>query len=63
LATALGRDRKGKVSVAIYLAAIPQSFVSPRIGMALIVAVAVIWLIPDTRVVRALDAHRADPSV
>jgi hypothetical protein len=32
--------------------------VSPWIGIALIVAVAVIWLIPDNRVVRALKAKR-----
>jgi uncharacterized membrane protein len=58
LAMALGRDRKGRVSLAIYLAALPLSLVSPWIGIALIVVVAVVWLIPDTRVVRALDASQ-----
>jgi len=61
LARALGRDTKGKVSLAVYAAAIPLSFASPWIGMALIIAVAVLWLIPDNRVVRALDAGEHPP--
>ena len=61
LAVALGDDRKGKVSLAMYTAAIPLSFVSPWIGIALIIAVAVVWLIPDYRVVRALDASDEGP--
>jgi uncharacterized membrane protein len=58
LAIALGRDTKGKLSVVAYLIALPLSFVSPWIGIALIVAVAVIWLIPDNRVVRALNTEQ-----
>jgi uncharacterized membrane protein len=58
LAVALGRDGKGKVSMAIYVAALPLSLVSPWIGIVLIVMVAVLWLIPDNRIVRALDARR-----
>jgi uncharacterized membrane protein len=56
LAVALGRDRKGKVSLGIYLAALALSLVSPWIGIALIVVVAVMWLIPDNRVVRTLES-------
>src|SRR4051794_1008225 len=54
LATALGRDGKGKLSVALYVSALPLSLISPWVGIGLIVAVAIIWLIPDNRVVRAL---------
>ena len=61
LAIALGRDTKGKVSLAMYVAAIPLAFVSPWIGMALIIAVAVVWLIPDNRIVRALDVRQPEP--
>jgi len=57
LAVALGRDTKGRVSLLMYLAAIPLSFASPWIGIAIIVGVAVMWLIPDKRVVRALSAE------
>ena len=61
LAVALGRDGKEKVSLAMYGAALPLSLLSPWIGIALIVAVAVLWLIPDNRVVRALDSGQNGP--
>ena len=54
LARALGKDFKGKVSIALYAAAIPLAFVSSWIAGALYVAVAVIWLVPDRRMERAL---------
>jgi uncharacterized membrane protein len=50
LAAAVGRDRKGKVSLALYLAAIPLAFVREWIADAIYVAVALIWLIPDRRI-------------
>src|SRR3954468_19456303 len=53
LAIALGRDTKGKLSLGIYIAAIPLSLVSPWVGIALIIAVAMMWLIPDNRVLRS----------
>ena len=56
LAKAPGKDFKGKVSVVIYAAAIPLSFVSPLLACALYVLVAVMWLIPDRRIERALAA-------
>lgn len=49
IAKALGKDFKGKVSVAFYAAAISLSFVSPWLACALYVLVAVMWLIPDRR--------------
>jgi uncharacterized membrane protein len=54
LATALGRDSKGKISLVVYLAAVPLSFVDPRLALALYVLVAVIWLVPDRRIERTL---------
>ena len=54
LATALGRDFKGKVSPAIYLIAIPLSFASPWLAYALYVLVAVMWLVPDRRIEKIL---------
>ena len=50
LAAALGRDAKGKLSLALYMAAIPLAFVNERISDALYVAVALIWLVPDPRI-------------
>jgi uncharacterized membrane protein len=55
LATALGRDFKGKVSVAIYVAAIPLSFVNSWFACGLYVLVAVIWLIPDRRIEKVVS--------
>ena len=54
LAKALGRDIKGKVSPVLYLAAIALSFVDPLIAGVIYVSVAVMWLIPDRRIERAL---------
>ena len=50
LAEALGGDTKGKLSLALYMAAIPLAFVNQWISDALYVAVALIWLVPDPRI-------------
>jgi uncharacterized membrane protein len=50
LARAVGSDVKSKVSLLIYVLAIPLAFVRPWIGLALYVAVAMIWFIPDRRI-------------
>jgi uncharacterized membrane protein len=50
LATAVGRDAKGKLSLVMYLAAIPLSFVERWLADALYVGVALVWLIPDRRI-------------
>lgn len=52
LATAVGNDYKGMVSVALYAIAIPLSFVSTLLAMAIYVLVAAIWFIPDRRIER-----------
>jgi len=54
LAIAIGRDFKGKISPVFYLAAIPLSFVSAWLAYTLYVLVAVMWLIPDRRIEKAL---------
>ena len=55
LAKALGNDLKGKISVLIYLAAIPLAFAHILISCALYVVVAAIWLYPDRRFERLLQ--------
>lgn len=50
LARAVGSDRKSKVSLLIYLLAIPLAFVRPGIALAMYVAIAMIWFIPDRRI-------------
>ena len=54
LAIALGGDFKGKVSVVIYILAIPLAFISPWFAGGLYVFVAVMWLIPDRRIEKTL---------
>ncbi|MGE0115505.1 MAG: TMEM175 family protein [Steroidobacteraceae bacterium] len=55
LARALGNDRKGKLSLLMYAAAVPLAFVSVWLAGALYVAVALIWLVPDLRIERVLS--------
>jgi uncharacterized membrane protein len=50
LATALGQDRKGKLSLLLYVAAIALAFVRPWVSIALYVVVALLWLVPDRRI-------------
>jgi len=59
LASALGRDWKGKLSPLIYLTAIPLAFVSPWIANGLYAFAALLWLIPDRRIERVLEKHEA----
>jgi len=54
LARAVGADLKGKLSPILYLAAIAVTFVETRMAMAIYVVVALIWLIPDRRIERAI---------
>jgi len=50
LASAVGRDRKGKISLALYALGITLAFVRPWISAALYALVALIWLVPDRRI-------------
>ncbi len=52
LAKATGTNVKGKLSPAIYAAAIPIAFVAPWVSVAAYVSVALMWLVPDRRVER-----------
>jgi uncharacterized membrane protein len=54
LAHALGADFKGKVSPVLYAAAIGLAFYMPWLSIAIYVLVAVIWLVPDRRIEKAL---------
>ncbi len=54
LRAALGRDWKGKLSPVIYMLAIGSTFMWTWVAQALYVAVAVLWLVPDRRIERAV---------
>ena len=53
LQTAIGTDRKGKLSTLFYLLGIAATFVYPWLGQLIYVALAVMWLIPDRRIERS----------
>ena len=57
VARAIGKDRKGLVSVGLYVAAVPIAFASRGLALALYVAVIALWIVPDRRMV---DADRDD---
>jgi uncharacterized membrane protein len=57
LKAAIGSDAKGYLSLAMYAAAIPLAFVNRWIAYALYVAVVLIWLVPDRRIERRVDAE------
>jgi uncharacterized membrane protein len=50
LATAIGGDTKGKISVAVYVVAIALAFVNPWVSCGLYAVVAAMWFIPDRRI-------------
>jgi uncharacterized membrane protein len=50
LALAVKGDKKGKLSMLLYLSAIPLAFVHREIAWTIYVAVALIWLVPDKRI-------------
>ncbi len=55
LATAVGKDWKGKISPLIYAVAIGLAFVNQWIADALYVLVALMWLVPDRRIEKKIS--------
>ncbi|MEI6506678.1 MAG: TMEM175 family protein [Planctomycetota bacterium] len=56
LKAAVGNDVKGLISAGLYVAAIPLAFVHQFIADAIYISVALIWLVPDRRIERTLNA-------
>src|ERR687886_1373916 len=57
LRTAIGADPKGKLSPLLYCLGIGLCVVNRWLGLAVYVAVALMWLVPDRRVERTLTAR------
>jgi len=55
VAQAVGREWKGKLSLVLYVAAVPLAFVSSWIASGLYAFAALLWLIPDRRIERQLE--------
>ena len=56
LATSIGQDWKGTVSVVVYVLAIPLAFVRPWLACACYAFVALMWLLPDRRIEKHVHA-------
>jgi uncharacterized membrane protein len=59
LSRAVGKDLKGKLSVVLYLISIPSAFIHPAIAGSIYVFVALMWLIPDSRIEKKLEKDLA----
>ncbi len=57
LARAVGKDKKGVISMVIYFIAIALAFFNPAISLIMYAAVAAIWLIPDRRIEKKIGRH------
>lgn len=55
LAKALGKDRKGIVSIIINATAIGAAFITPWISLGLYGVIAIIWIIPDKRIEKRIE--------
>jgi uncharacterized membrane protein len=55
LAIAIGKDKKGKVPLVLYAAAIGLAFVHVALSMAIYVGIALMWLVPDKRIEKVLE--------
>jgi uncharacterized membrane protein len=55
LATAIGKDIKGILSVVLYAISVPLANWQPGISMCIYLLVAIIWLIPDKRIEKKLS--------
>ena len=54
LAKAIGRDRKGNLSIVLYAVAIPLAFVASWLAVSIYVLVALMWVIPDKRIEKTM---------
>ena len=61
LARAVGADRKGWISLVMYGVAVPLAFVNRWIALGIYVAMAITWLVPDTRIERVLINDSRSP--
>ena len=55
LALAVGKDRKGRLSLILYALAIPLNLTWPKLAQGIYVMVALMWFVPDRRIERTLS--------
>ena len=57
VARAIGDDTKGRISLVLYLTAIPLTFVNRWIAVGIFTVVALMWFLPDRRIESLLNAR------
>ena len=62
LAQAVGKDRKGKITLILYFIAILLSFLNEWIAGFIYIMVAMIWLKRDKKIERKINSHEIDPA-
>jgi len=55
LSTAIGKDLKGLISIIGYAIAVAFAFIYRELSIFIIVAIAVLWLVPDRRIEKKVD--------
>ena len=55
VAKAIGKDWKGKISLALYAVAVPVAFFARPVALILYIVVLMLWLVPDRRIERTLE--------
>ena len=58
LAHAIGDDRKGKLSVVLFLVALPLTFLNRWVALGMVALVALMWFVPDRRIESRLKNSR-----
>jgi uncharacterized membrane protein len=61
LARAVGADRKGLLSMVLYIVAVALAFASTAAAIAIYAGVAAMWLIPDRRISKVLGQEHPNP--
>ncbi len=54
IAKAIGNDIKGKLSLGLYLIALLTAYYNTAISILVVIVVALIWVIPDTRIAKKI---------
>ena len=62
IARAVGADRKGWTSLVLYGLGVPVAFLNRWVALGMYVTVAIMWLVPDTRIERILTDHASSPA-
>ena len=50
LAAAVGTERKGRMSLGLYICGVVFAFIEPWVSIAIYIAVALMWFVPDRRI-------------